>query len=169
MGCEPRRLSSIGPRRGATSRARAGCKFVLSRLLATIALFAASTVSTHAQTNWTGAFSNGWFNFRNWDAGVPTQTTSANIDTVTPNSTEIRGAGATAQNLAVGQNGTGMLAIQTGGTLTDFGFGTVGNLPGAPGTVTVTGPGSSWTNYGTVVVGGQGTGTLTIQNGGTVN
>ena len=147
MGCEPRPLSSIGPRRGATSRARAGCKFVLSTLLATIALFTASTVSTHAQTNWTGAVSNGWFNAGNWNAGVPTAATSANIDTVTPNSTEVRGAGATALNLTVGQNGIGMLAIPNGGTLTDFG-GFVGNLPGSQGTVTVSGAGSTWTNTG---------------------
>ena len=40
---------------------------------------------------------------------------------------------------------------------------------GRAGTVTVTGAGSNWTNAGTVVVGGQGTGTLTIQDGGTVN
>ena len=104
----------------------------------------------------------------NWNAGVPTAATSANIDTVTPNSTEVRGAGARALNLTVGQNGTGMLAIQNGGTLTDFG-GTVGNLPGSLGTVTVTGAGSTWSNAGTVVVGGLGTGTLTIQDGGTVN
>ena len=45
----------------------------------------------------------------------------------------------------------------------------VGNLPGGLGTVTVTGAGSSWSNAGSVVVGGQGTGTLTIQDGGTVN
>ena len=38
-----------------------------------------------------------------------------------------------------------MLTIQTGGTLTNS-FGTVGNLPGGLGTVTVTGPGSSWKN-----------------------
>ena len=61
-----------------------------------------------------------------------------------------------------------MLVIQNGGTLTDFG-GFVGNLPGSQGTVTVSGAGSTWTNIGTVVVGGLGTGTLTIQNGGTVN
>ena len=36
--------------RGGTLRARAGCRFVLSTLLPAIALFAASTVSTHAQT-----------------------------------------------------------------------------------------------------------------------
>ena len=35
--------------------------------------------------------------------------------------------------------------------------------------MTVTGAGSTWTNTGTLVVGGQGTGTLTIQDGGTVN
>jgi T5SS/PEP-CTERM-associated repeat protein len=46
--------------------------------------------------------------------------------------------------------------------------GAIGNLPGSLGTVTVADPGSSWGNTGTVVVGGQGTGTLTIQNGGTV-
>ena len=61
-----------------------------------------------------------------------------------------------------------MLVIQNGGTLTDFG-GFVGNLPGSQGTVTVSGAGSTWTNIGNVVVGGLGTGTLTIQNGGTVN
>ena len=39
-------------------------------LLATIALFAASTVSTHAQTsNWTGRFSSNWFLSGNWDVG----------------------------------------------------------------------------------------------------
>jgi outer membrane autotransporter protein len=156
-------------RRAAKSLARAASKFVSSTLLTALALFAASTVSTHAQTDWTGAFSNGWFNFRNWDAGVPTQTTSAIINTVTPNSTEVRGTGAQAQNLTIGANGTGMLVIQNGGTLIDFGAGLVGNLPGGAGAVLVTGAGSNWQNNGSVVVGGQGTGTLTIQNGGTVS
>ena len=159
---------SIGARRRATSPARASCKFVSSILLAAIALFTASPVSTHAQTNWTGAFSNGWFNPLNWSAGVPNTATSANIDTVTPNSTEVRGAGATALNLAVGQNGTGMLVIRNSGTLADIG-GFIGNLPGSQGTATVSDVGSTWTNIGNLVVGGLGTGTLTIQNGGTVN
>ena len=34
--------------------------------------------------------------------------------------------------------------------------------------MTVTGAGSNWSNAGGVVVGGLGTGTLTIQDGGTV-
>jgi outer membrane autotransporter protein len=168
MGCEPHQLSPIGPRRGAASRARVGCEFVLSRLLATIALFAASTVSTYAQTNWTGQFSSNWFLSGNWDAGFPRQTTDANINTVTPNATVLSDPGALARNLTVGANGTGMLTIQNGGTLADS-SGAVGNLPGGLGTVTVTGAGSNWSNAGTVVVGGQGTGILTIQDGGTVN
>ena len=168
MGCEPHRLSSLEPRRGATSRARAGCKFISSRLLATIALFIASLVSTHAQTDWTGRFSSDWFLSGNWDAGFPRQTTDGNINTVTPNSTVVASPGALARNLSVGANGTGMLTIQAGGTLADS-FGTVGNLPRGLGTVTVTGAGSNWSNAGSVVVGGQGTGTLTIQDGGTVN
>ena len=134
---------------------------------ATMALLAA-TSSTHAQTNWTGAVSSNWFTAGNWTAGVPTAGTSANINTVSPNPTVVATPGGAALNLAVGQNGTGMLTIQSGGTVTDA-SGAVGNLPGSQGTVTVTGAGSTWTNIGNVVVGGLGTGALTIQNGGTVN
>ena len=166
MGREPCRWSSIGPRRGATSRARAGCKFVLSTLLATIALFAASTVSSHAQSEWTGQFTSNWFLSGNWIGGIPTQTRDADINTVSPNATVIASPGAQANNLTVGANQTGMLTIQAGGTLVDQ-HGTIGNLPGGVGTVIVTGPGSSWTNVNDVVVGGLGTGTLIIQGGAT--
>ena len=62
-----------------------------------------------------------------------------------------------------------MLVIQNGGTLAVSGGGFVGNLPGGVGAVTVTGAGSNWQTNGSVVVGGLGTGTLTIQDGGTVN
>ena len=76
------------------------------------------------------------------------------------------GGRATAQNLIVGQSGIGMLVVQNGGTLTDIG-GLVGSLSGSQGTVTVSGPGSTW-NSADIVVGSMGTGTLIIQNGGTV-
>ena len=91
---------------------------------------------TAQTTNWTGRFSSNWFLSGNWDAGFPRHTTDANIDTVTPNSTAVTSPGALAKNLAVGQNGIGTLTIQTGGTLADF-FGTVGNLAGGLGMVTV--------------------------------
>ena len=77
------------------------------------------------------------------------------------------GGDATTQNLIVGQSGVGVLAVQDGGTLTDFG-GFVGNLPGSRGTATVSGAGSTWTSTDTIQVGGLGTGTLSIQTGGTV-
>ena len=111
---------------------RADCKSVSFTGLATIALLAASTGPTHAQTNWTGRFSSDWFLSGNWTAGLPWQTTDGNINTVTPNSTVIENPGAAARNLSVGANGTGMLTIQTGGTLADS-FGTIGNLAGRVG------------------------------------
>ena len=74
---------------------------------------------------------------------------------------------ASTQNLIVGQSGVGTLAVQNGGTVTDFG-GFIGDLPGSQGTATVSGVGSTWTNTGTIQVGALGTGTLTIQDGGTV-
>jgi hypothetical protein len=93
--------------RGAASRARAGCRFVLSTLLAAIALFAASMVPAHAQSEWTGQFTSNWFLAGNWIGGIPIQTTDADINTVTPNSTVISSPGALARNLTVGANGTG--------------------------------------------------------------
>ena len=155
-------------RRVARSMAQKRLNGRIAALLVAIALFAASTVSAYAQTNWTGAFSNGWFNSFNWTAGVPSTFSTVDIDTVTPNSTEIRGTGAIAQNLAVGQSGAGLLTIRIGGTLTNS-FGVIGNLPGSTGTVIVTDPGSNWSNAGSIVTGGLGTGTFIIQNGGTVN
>jgi T5SS/PEP-CTERM-associated repeat protein/autotransporter-associated beta strand protein len=127
----------------------------------------AATSPTRAQTNWIGTTTD-WFTAGNWSAGVPTAVTSAIINTVSPNPTVVATPGGTALNLAVGQNGTGRLTIQSGGTVTDV-LGTVGNLGGSQGAVTVTGANSNWFNAASVVVGGQGTGTLTIQNGGTVN
>ena len=140
----------------------------LLRATAVAAALLAATSSARAQSDWTGLISSNWFLSGNWLGGFPRQTTDANINTVTPNSTVVADPGALARNLSVGPNGTGILTIQTGGTLANS-FGTVGNLPGGLGTVTVTDAGSNWSNAGSVVVGGLGTGTLTIQNGGTVN
>ena len=129
----------------------------------------AATSSARAQRDWTGLISSNWFLGGNWaPALVPMQTDDANINTVTPHSTALASPGALVRNLSVGPNGIGILVIQNGGTLANS-LGTIGNLPGGLGTVTVTDAGSNWSNAGSVVVGGQGTGTLTIQNGGTVN
>ena len=45
MACEPHRLFPIGPRRSATSPARAGCKFVSSTLLASTVLSRAARIA----------------------------------------------------------------------------------------------------------------------------
>jgi outer membrane autotransporter protein len=148
-------------------------RFPQITMLATIALLTASTVSTRAQTtDWTGAVSSDWFDARNWTVGVPSNTTSANINTVTPRSTTIATPSPTpteprarAFELIVGADGTGVLVIQNGGLLNNVN-GFIGNLPGGLGTVTVTGAGSNWENTGTVAVGRFGTGALNIQNGG---
>jgi len=74
-----------------------------------------------------------------------------------------------AGNLAVGGGGTGFLTIENGGTVSGF-AGFLGNEPGGMGTVTV-GSGSTWTLTQNVEVGRVAgtTGSLTIENGGTVN
>ena len=70
----------------------------------------------------------------------------------------------------VGQSGTGTLIIENGGILTTTIPGAdIGNSAGSQGAVTVTGAGSSSTNSGLLSVGTNGTGALTIANGGVVS
>src|SRR5262245_34065221 len=145
-----------------------------THLLATtavMALLSASTVSTRAQINWTGAIDSNWFNAGNWSAGVPAGT-NATIN-VTPPAAVVEIPGATAGSLDVGTLvGVGNLIIRNGGTLTTFGGGNIGTGL-ARGDVTVTGPGSQLfvINSG-IQVGGlaaSGIGILRVENGGFVN
>lgn len=74
--------------------------------------------------------------------------------------------------LKIGDQGTGSLTISNGGTfagIVDFvpAFGSmIGNAPGSHGSVVITDPGSSWSNYSALMIGNKGTGNLTISNGG---
>ena len=140
-----------------------------SGLALTVTLLAASINPAHAQTEWTGRFNNDWLLSGNWTAGFPRQTTDGIINTVTPHSTVIESAGAAARSLDIGQGGSGMLVIRSGGTLAVSGGSAIGNLPRGVGTVEVIGAGANWSSASSVVVGGLGTGTLLIQDGGTVN
>ena len=72
--------------------------------------------------------------------------------------------------VVVGGLGTGTLTIQDGGVVNSGGGGSVGLSAGSTGTVTVTGPGSTWNNSpgGGLNIGSFGTGSLTIANGGMV-
>lgn len=73
-------------------------------------------------------------------------------------------------NLIVGdQNGDdAALIIRNGGDVSND-IGVLGNDPGASGTVTVTGAGSTWSNSDDLYIGHQGTGTLTIEDGAAVD
>ncbi|MBB4234800.1 autotransporter outer membrane beta-barrel domain-containing protein [Rhizobium esperanzae] len=73
-------------------------------------------------------------------------------------------------DLLVGdQNGDdAALIIRNGGEVSND-IGVLGVDPGAIGTVTVTGAGSTWSNSDDLYIGHQGTGTLTIEDGGAVD
>jgi len=84
----------------------------------------------------------------------------------------IDGVGSTwtsGMGVSVGHDGTGTLRIVNGGALEAGPVITIGSLVGGVGTVVVDGAGSSLTaTTAQAQVGGRGTGSLTISNGGTV-
>jgi fibronectin-binding autotransporter adhesin len=84
------------------------------------------------------------------------------------------GTGSTWSNrgIYVGNYGAGMLRITSGGSVTSSGTSSIGCCPGARGDVVVDGTGSTWQQKATLYIGGDqandGTGTLSIVNGGSV-
>ena len=86
----------------------------------------------------------------------------------------VSGAGSTWTNssyLVVGNYGTAALTVANGGSVSSA-VGQIGSGSGGSGTATITGLGSSWTTKdagGSLLVGGVGTGMLTILDGGSVN
>jgi len=135
---------------------------------ALLAALIAVSSSAQAQTSWTGSVSTDWFMAGNWSAGLPGPAQDVELNTVTTNPTVINVPGAAAQNLTIGVDSVGQLAIMGGGTVTNGGFALIGQVAGSQGMVTVTGPGSTWTSNDYLSVGEGGTGHLTIANGGAV-
>ncbi|MEM6503848.1 MAG: PEP-CTERM sorting domain-containing protein [Planctomycetota bacterium] len=73
-------------------------------------------------------------------------------------------------NVAVGNSGTGTLLVENGGTVDSLtGIDTIGRFAGSMGEATVAGAGSSWSNLDSLVVGDEGTGTLRVEDGGTMS
>ena len=70
-------------------------------------------------------------------------------------------------SLTVGSSQNGRLEIGTGGRV-ESNSGTVGDNAGSIGEVDVTGAGATWDNQSSLRVGVDGTGTLRLENGGTV-
>jgi fibronectin-binding autotransporter adhesin len=86
----------------------------------------------------------------------------------------VTGTGSTWHNgsgVIVGNFGTGTLTIDDGGDVVTTGSAgsMVGAVAGSDGTVTVSGPGSTWTNASDLRIGFQGVGTVTIEDGGAVS
>ncbi len=71
-------------------------------------------------------------------------------------------------SLAVGDTGTGALAISAGGAVSNT-WGAVGYHSGSNGAVTVDGAGSSWANSSYLILGYSGAGTLAVSAGGVVS
>lgn len=126
---------------------------------------------------WTGTTSSNWTVGSNWSTGtVPTGNVTFNTQTPNPTVLGVSGsATATIGNLTMGAAaGTSALTVQNGSTLSSSAAATssiVGSVAGSNATLTVTGPGSTWstTGTGTVTIGNAGTGTLNVANGGAVN
>lgn len=108
---------------------------------------------------------------------VTTKYGVAGNDSNTNAAITVTGAGSTwtnSQGMAVGYLGTGFLNILDGGTVTTTGSGTdhsyLGLQSGTAGTAVVSGAGSAWsTPNDMLIVGGGGTGTLTVAAGGVVS
>ncbi|GAB2575428.1 autotransporter-associated beta strand repeat-containing protein [Dyella jejuensis] len=76
----------------------------------------------------------------------------------------------TTGSINVGKYGTGTLSVSGGGSVVDNGFLSIADQAGAHGTITVSDSGSSITEADEIAVGNHdGTGTLTIANGGMVS
>ena len=71
-------------------------------------------------------------------------------------------------DLGVGYRGTSSLSIREGVEVT-FQNGHIGHAAGAIGTVTIDGPGSTWTSNEELCVGREGSGTIEITGGGILN
>jgi len=90
----------------------------------------------------------------------------------------VTGAGSTAStsnsaSIKVGEAGTGVMDILNGGAVTTTnGTPIIGNLAGSNGTVNISGTDSRWTlsggGTGSVTVGGIGTGSLNVRDGGSL-
>lgn len=137
-----------------------------------------------AQTYWTGgAGTDEWLDPLNWDAGVPDLSTDVVVDN---GSTAITlGSNAEGKNVSIGPGGaatvagTGtsleiaeilslddaVLSIENAGSVSDF-LGLIGNSGIAE--ATVSGSNSIWTNSGQLIVGNYATGTMRVEDAGTV-
>lgn len=104
-----------------------------------------------------------WFAPLNWGSGVPGALDRARIDN--GGHARITAANAFAQELLVGDAGSGALTLASGGTL-DAASAVLGHLAGSRGDVSVLGAGSALRLGITAIIGDAGEGTLRVDDGG---
>lgn len=71
-------------------------------------------------------------------------------------------------DMTVGEAGSGLLNIESGASVLSVSSVAIGNLAGSDGAATVSGAGSSWTSNGNLMVGINGAGSLSVENGASV-
>jgi T5SS/PEP-CTERM-associated repeat protein len=136
--------------------------------LSGIGVSSSATLKVDTTMVWTGTTSTDWFTTTNWNFGiVPLANLSAQINTGSGNQPVIA-TNATAANITVGFNGTSTsntsLTVNSGGNLTAVNF-YMGFGPTAVGSLSITGPGANVTLAGSMAVGFNGTGNLSLANG----
>lgn len=122
-----------------------------------------------AQTTWANSGSGDWNTSINWSpAAVPGSSTTVYIDN--GGTSLLSTPGDQSGVLVIGNTGTGNLQITNGGTLTNVNGLLIGYQSHSSGSLLIDGTGSSWTNTDhDVYVGLSGTGSLTLQNGGSAS
>jgi len=121
-----------------------------------------------------GRFATGTLNITNGGAmSVTAETTGviAALESGSNGTIKVDGPGSKLEILGyldVGYLGTASMNITNGGAVSNLNGYIASNSGDATGTVTVDGAGSTWKNNGILYVASQGTGTLTIRNGGLV-
>ncbi len=132
-----------------------------------VAALAALSAAVPAQADpldWTGATDNDWFIGSNWNTGnVPTVADDVTID---DGAAMITQPGAQADNVTVGDSGSGNLIVMTGGTLHADHSLYLGYLSGSEGGLTVDGAGSSIVLDADLIAGVFGKADIVIMNGG---
>ncbi|WP_425397359.1 hypothetical protein [Aeoliella sp.] len=100
----------------------------------------------------------------NWEGSIGVHSGSTGSATITGADSLWTNGG----DLSVGREGSGLLRVEAGGQVSNSKVGYIGYALGSAGEVTVTGPGSQWNNGSHLYVGFEGSGTLTVEDGGQV-
>lgn len=128
-----------------------------------------ATTAATAQ-NWDGSSSNDWNDGQNWTSNAPPSGV-VGVTINTPSASIVLGVNGAATGRTNGfimNSASGSLTVQNGSVLNSTG-GVVSSFAGRVNTITVTGEESQWLIGGSLSIGGMGSATLNILDGGLVS